>query len=70
MIQDKKKFQVGDLVLVSPTPPISSQPVVGIILKANVNAAKYSFYKETNSLVLINGIKQKIRNSILEKINK
>lgn len=70
MIQDKKKFQVGDLVLVSPTPPISSQPVVGIILKANLSPAKYSFYKETNSLVLINGINHKIRNSVLEKINK
>lgn len=72
MIQREKKFQVGDLVRVNP--PSNGDPLspvsYGLILKIDQPPAKHSYYKETCSLVMLKGKKHKIRNSILEKINK
>ncbi len=74
MIQHEKKIQVGDLVrVVIPTPNPNGVPVrvvYGIILKIDQPPAKHSYYKETCSLVMVEGKKRKIRNSILEKVNK
>ena len=75
MIQHEKKFQVGDLVRVNP--PSNGGPVghryhgsYGLILKIDQPPSKHSYYKETCSLVMLRDGKYKIRNSILEKVNK
>ena len=70
MIQREKKFQVGDLVSVNP--PSTLSPIsYGLVLKIDQPPSKHSYYKETCCLVMLRGgAKHKIRNSILEKVNK
>ena len=69
MIQGEKKFQVGDLVSVNP--PSTLSPIsYGLVLKIDQPPSKHSYYKETCCLVMLRDGKHKIRNSILEKVNK